>query len=108
MRERATSTKSPATRREARRRMDTTNRASTTTISAKNPHTRKEAIIPMMEATSTKTATRNIMVTRKSLERREAPITARSGDTKRERVIKSLIMFNLLMSKIRLSPQNTI
>lgn len=98
MEARATSTRSPVTKRAERRRMATTRAASIPTTSAKREAIRREATTAKMGDISTRMAMMSTTDTRKSPARRAAPTTIRSGDTKREeRVIKSLMMFNLLM-----------
>lgn len=96
MRERVTSLKNRVIRRAARRRVAITNLLSITTTSARKAATRRDHTRMMTTAISTKTGMKNIMDTKKSLAKKVDLTTTKSGDTKKEKVIKSLNT-NLLM-----------
>jgi regulatory protein YycH of two-component signal transduction system YycFG len=91
MREKVTSTKSLATKKEARRRMDTTNRPNIMITSAKREVIRRAVIIMMIMVTRKKMGMKSITDIKKNMARKVDLTIIRNGDIRREKVIKSFM-----------------
>lgn len=89
IKEKVTSTRSPATKRAATRKTVIPSQPNTTTTSARRAPIKRAVIIMTTSVISMKTATMSTTDIRKNMAKRAAQITARNGEARREKVTKA-------------------